>query len=158
MPVLHYRSNIFFDLQTIASFLGYLLFHLDKRSCRTLSDLSLCSIPPAPSMPLKMKTKNLINFCIFASFPPGWELKSKLRNAARLDQNEICLGPHGPLASRASCPSHQEVTWWGVRAFCVAAKWGSEVTLGLATPSYICFSWLWAIPTLLEAARQWGAQ
>lgn len=101
-----------------------------------LSDLSLHhTVHPSP-MPrefLQIKTKPLINLCFsFASFPPGWELKSKHRNAARLDENTICLGPRGPRCLTSRSPSHQEVTGRRVRAVCAAAKWGSEATLGLS--------------------------
>lgn len=57
-----------------------------------------CLPPPMPTYSPKIKTKPLINFRCFAPFPPGRELKSKHRNAARLDENAICRGPCRPSA------------------------------------------------------------
>lgn len=49
------------------------------------------------------------------------------------------------------------MTCWRPGAVCAAAKWGSEATLGLPVPSYICVSWLWAVPSPPWVAGQRGA-
>lgn len=92
-------------------------------------------------------------FCFFPTWL-GAEIKAQKLSQARLACD--APGPCGLSASGAGCPGHQEVTWRRVTAVCVAAKWGPEATL--AAWSYIRLSWLWDVPTLLGALRQWGVQ